>query len=187
MWAYSFLWDPESDYSLCFGQGLQFSWQSSEDEVELVVALWLVHWRSAAPPQQPQLKVCLEHLQQVFITLEPWTQKTQMGAFNVVCFGSVSTKCDLFCFYLARSSVCWLCRSVRCVRRCVPPQGGAAWCRSPGRWSPRAPPPQGWLTDAPSKWGEAAGGGHRSPEERRLQVESKGEQFLHLLTKSQQS
>lgn len=60
----------KSDDGLCFGQGLQFPWQCSEDEVEFAVAVRLVDWSSATSPQQPQLKVGLKHLQQVFITLK---------------------------------------------------------------------------------------------------------------------
>lgn len=80
------------------------------------------------------------------------------------------TKCFVFLFaYLARSSPRWPCSRESCEPRLVRPLGGAAWCRSPGRWSPRAPPLRAWRRDAP--WGLAgeAGGGRRPSEERKLQ------------------
>lgn len=61
-----------SDYRLGFGWRLQFPWQRSEDEVELVVAIWLVDGSSAASPQQPQLEVRLKYLQQLLVTLKLW-------------------------------------------------------------------------------------------------------------------
>ena len=53
-----------------FDRRLQFSGQGRENEVELVVALRLVHRRPPAAPQQAQLEIRPEDLQQVFIRLE---------------------------------------------------------------------------------------------------------------------
>lgn len=65
-----------SDQRLCFGRRLQFAWQRGENEVEFAVAIRLVDGCSAAPPQQPQLKVRLEHLQQVLVALKVCTHGT---------------------------------------------------------------------------------------------------------------
>lgn len=63
--------------------------------------------------------------------------------------------------YLAGSSPRWPCSRASCEPRLARPPGGAAWCRSPGRWSPRAPRLRAWWRDAPSGWAGAAGGGRR--------------------------
>jgi len=174
-----------SDYGLCFGRGLQFPWQRCEDEVEFVVAIWLVDWSSSASPQQPQLKVCFKHLQQLFIAREPWGQRehnyyvvltSSVYQITIYVMSLCITLCILrnYFFNLVRSSACWPCSFVRRLRRRARPPGGAAWCHSSGRWSPRAPPPQVWLTDAPLKWGGAAGGGRRPPAVRKLQEKEEG-------------
>lgn len=53
-----------------FDRWLQFSGEGRENEVEFVVALGLVHGRPSAAPQQTQLEVRPEDLQQVRIRLE---------------------------------------------------------------------------------------------------------------------
>lgn len=81
--------------------------------------------------------------------------------------------------YLVGSSVRSPCSSVHYVQRPVRPPGGAAWCHSPGRWSPRARPPLLWLMVAPSRWGEAAGVGRRPREERKLKEDEGLENVSH--------
>lgn len=79
-----FFTDPHDDQSesnkgLCFGWWLKFPWQCGEYEVELIVAIWLVDRSATAAPQQAQLKVCFENLQQLFITLKLWGRKQQLS------------------------------------------------------------------------------------------------------------
>lgn len=161
-----------SDYRLGFWWRLQFPWQRSEDEVELVVSIRLVDTSAAASPQQPQLEVRFKHLQQLVVAPELW-KKAKLRQRKMTVDKKQAGRRGYPVTFSPRSA----CSSVCCALRRGRPRGGAAWCHSPGHWSPRAPPPLTSQTNAPSAWGEAAGRGHRRWEDRKLQ-EVKGQPYF---------